>query len=56
MRTLATALLVGPCGCGGACIAGGISGAFNGVGGIPVRWRDGVEGADRLRDLAGRLA
>ena len=38
-----------------AAIAGGISGAFNGIGAIPAAWREGVEGAARLRTLAGRL-
>jgi ADP-ribosylglycohydrolase len=38
-----------------ASIAGGISGAFNGVGAIPAEWRRDVEGAERLADLASRL-
>lgn len=38
-----------------AAIAGGISGAFNGIGAIPAAWHEGVEGAARLRTLAGRL-
>jgi len=35
-----------------ACIAGGISGAFNGLGAIPERWRQGVENAPRLEEVA----
>ena len=38
-----------------ACIAGGISGAFNGIEAIPADLRGGVEGASALRDLARRL-
>lgn len=36
-------------------IAGGISGAFNGVGAIPLAWRETVENGRALRDLARRL-
>ena len=39
-----------------ACIAGGISGAFNGVEAIPERWRARAEKADALDQLAQRLA
>jgi len=38
-----------------ACIAGAISGAYNGADGIPGHWRDGVERRDELREVAGRL-
>jgi ADP-ribosylglycohydrolase len=38
-----------------ACIAGGLSGAYNGVDAIPRAWRDGVEHAARLRELAAGL-
>lgn len=38
-----------------ACIAGGISGAANGLAAIPARWQEGVEKAAKLRDLAQRL-
>jgi ADP-ribosylglycohydrolase len=38
-----------------ACIAGGISGAFNGVEAIPASWRDRVENATMLRALAAGL-
>jgi ADP-ribosylglycohydrolase len=38
-----------------ACIAGGISGAFNGADAIPANMRDGVENAVMLRRLAGAL-
>lgn len=38
-----------------ACIAGGVSGAFNGAGAVPARWRTGVEGALRLASLGSRL-
>jgi ADP-ribosylglycohydrolase len=37
------------------CIAGGISGAFNGVQAIPEAWRTRVENADALRAIADRL-
>ena len=39
-----------------ACIAGSISGAFNGIGAIPQRWRTRVEGAEQLLALAAGLA
>lgn len=38
-----------------ACIAGAMSGAFNGIDAVPERWRQGVENATRLTDLAARL-
>lgn len=38
-----------------ACIAGAMSGAFNGIEAIPDRWRREVENADYLTDLAKRL-
>jgi ADP-ribosylglycohydrolase len=38
-----------------ACIAGSVSGAFNGVDAIPRGWREGVENAAGLEDLAERL-
>ncbi|MGD0132170.1 MAG: ADP-ribosylglycohydrolase family protein [Bryobacteraceae bacterium] len=38
-----------------ACIAGGISGAFNGLSVIPERWQKGVENAAGLMDVAQRL-
>jgi ADP-ribosylglycohydrolase len=38
-----------------ACIAGSISGAFNGVEAIPPRWRERVENAVGLQDMARRL-
>ena len=38
-----------------AAIAGAISGAHNGVGGIPKRWLEGVEDAERLADLARKI-
>jgi ADP-ribosylglycohydrolase len=38
-----------------ACIAGGISGAYNGLAAIPAEWRTGVENAAGLLDLADRL-
>jgi len=38
-----------------ASIAGGISGAFHGIGAIPERWRTGVEAAKRLHETAERL-
>jgi ADP-ribosylglycohydrolase len=38
-----------------ASIAGGISGAFNGIGAIPATWRDGIEGSARLHRLAASL-
>ncbi len=39
-----------------ACIAGSISGAFNGINAIPQRWRERVEGAEELLALAKGLA
>lgn len=39
-----------------ACIAGSISGAFNGASPIPSEWRERVENAGRLRALAADLA
>lgn len=39
-----------------ACIAGSISGAFNGVNSIPLPWRQRVENASGLIDLARRLS
>jgi ADP-ribosylglycohydrolase len=39
-----------------ACIAGSISGAFNGVDSIPLRWRERVENAGGVIDLARRLS
>ncbi len=38
-----------------ACIAGAISGAYNGLEAIPEAWRTRVERADELRDVAHRL-
>ena len=38
-----------------ACIAGGISGAFNGLGAVPATWRRDVEKSLYLRELANRL-
>ncbi|MEM9492815.1 MAG: ADP-ribosylglycohydrolase family protein, partial [Myxococcota bacterium] len=38
-----------------ACIAGGISGALNGIESIPAPWIEQIENADMLRDLADRL-
>lgn len=38
-----------------ACIAGGISGAYNGASAIPREWRERVENAAGLRDVAARL-
>jgi ADP-ribosylglycohydrolase len=38
-----------------ACIAGGISGAFNGLGGIPGSWQNDVENSVYLKDVARRL-
>ncbi|MFO8082528.1 MAG: ADP-ribosylglycohydrolase family protein [Armatimonadota bacterium] len=38
-----------------ACIAGAISGAYNGIHAIPKGWRDRVERADELQDVAERL-
>jgi len=39
-----------------ACIAGGLSGAFNGIKKIPTTWLERVEKSDSLRDLASRIA
>jgi ADP-ribosyl-[dinitrogen reductase] hydrolase len=36
-------------------IAGAISGAFNGLGAIPERWRETVEGGDYIQSVAYRL-
>ncbi len=36
-------------------VAGAISGAFNGLEGIPARWREGVEAAEEIRALAREL-
>ncbi len=36
-------------------IAGAVSGSFNGLGSIPPRWREGVEAADEILDLAGEI-
>jgi ADP-ribosylglycohydrolase len=38
-----------------ACIAGGISGAFNGWTSIPAPWREGVESAEEILAIADRL-
>jgi ADP-ribosylglycohydrolase len=38
-----------------ACIAGGISGAFNGLGAIPAPWQRDIENSAYLRDVARRL-
>ncbi len=35
-----------------SCIAGAISGAPNGLGAIPARWRDEVENSEMLHKLA----
>lgn len=39
-----------------ACIAGGISGARNGVDGLPAAWRQQVENADQLSAVTKRLS
>jgi len=39
-----------------ACIAGALSGAYNGLGAIPLSWREGVEDAPRLHELGEALA
>jgi len=36
-------------------IAGAISGSFNGLGAIPARWRDNVEGCEYIESVAYRL-
>jgi ADP-ribosyl-[dinitrogen reductase] hydrolase len=36
-------------------IAGAISGSFNGLGSIPLRWREGVEAADEILALAAEI-
>jgi ADP-ribosyl-[dinitrogen reductase] hydrolase len=36
-------------------VAGAISGAYNGLESIPVRWREGVEAAAEILDLAARI-
>ncbi len=38
-----------------ACLAGGLSGAYNGLAAIPTRWRDEVEDGARLRAIAAQL-
>lgn len=38
-----------------ACIAGGVAGALHGAATIPAAWRERVEHAAALRELAGRL-
>jgi len=38
-----------------ACIAGAISGAYNGLDAIPQEWRDGIERVGYLTDVADRL-
>ncbi|MBI5542995.1 MAG: ADP-ribosylglycohydrolase family protein [Deltaproteobacteria bacterium] len=38
-----------------ACIAGGISGAFHGVGAIPAQWQRELEDAERIDGIAQRL-
>ena len=38
-----------------ACIAGAISGAYNGLESIPRKWRDEVENSEMLYELAGDL-
>jgi ADP-ribosylglycohydrolase len=38
-----------------ACIAGGISGAFNGLGAIPAPWQKDIENSAHLRDVGRRL-
>ncbi len=38
-----------------ACIAGAISGAYNGIDGIPARWRNQIEDKLRLEQLATQL-
>ncbi len=36
-------------------VAGAISGAYNGLDAIPTRWREGVEAAEEILDLATRI-
>ena len=38
-----------------ACIAGAISGAYNGIDSIPANWRQTVENSASLHDLASEL-
>jgi ADP-ribosylglycohydrolase len=38
-----------------ACIAGAISGAYNGAEAIPAHWREGVERAQELHEVAKRM-
>lgn len=38
-----------------ACIAGGISGAFCGLGAIPAVWQTNIENSAYLKDVASRL-
>ncbi len=38
-----------------AAMAGAVSGAFNGMGSIPQRWKKGVEGSEYLESVAYRL-
>ena len=38
-----------------ACIAGGLSGVYNGISGIPTTWVDRVEKTEMLHDLVSRL-
>lgn len=38
-----------------AAVAGAVSGAFNGLLSIPRRWRDGVEAAEEILELAARI-
>jgi len=54
-ETVVTAVMAGGDTDTVAAIAGAISGAHNGVAGIPSRWRERVEGASRLAHLAERI-
>jgi ADP-ribosylglycohydrolase len=36
-------------------VAGAISGAYNGLDAIPVRWRENVEAAEEITGLAARI-
>jgi len=38
-----------------ACIAGAISGAYNGIDAIPERWRAKVENASYLHEISAEL-